>query len=342
MKSIKQLFILALICSPATLFAQQKVALQSNGVTTIFGGANPFTDAYNAAASGDTLYLPGGNLPFPATIDKGLVIIGAGHYPDSTAATDKTLLTGNLTISQNADKLHLEGFELSGTLNFSNNQKVDSVVIKRCKIGAITYTGNRTSACEFNEILECVITGGIVLSNAKNSIINNSIVEGQVFNGLNMGISNNLFLYNESAALYYYVTLDNVDASMISNNIFFRMHPNLIHRDSETNTFTKNIFVGIPTEGLNTFTDNYNSVSFTNLFVNQSGTIFDYAQDYHMVNPALYLGTNGTQVGIYGGFYPYKAGAVPINPHFQLKNIATQTDSNGDLNIQIKVQSQDN
>ena len=130
-----------------------------------------------------------------------------------------------------------------------------------------------------------------------------------------MGISNNLFLYNESAALYYYVTLDNVDASMISNNIFFRMHPNLIHRDSETNTFTKNIFVGIPTVGLNTFTDNYNNVSFINLFVNQSGATFDYAQNYHLVNPALYIGTTGTQVGIYGGFYPYKGYPLFTSPN---------------------------
>jgi hypothetical protein len=47
-------------------------------------------------------------------------------------------------------------------------------------------------------------------------------------------------------------------------------------------------------------------------------------------------------VGIYGGLFPYKEGAVPLNPHISLKNIAPQTDVNGDLNIQLKVNAQDN
>jgi hypothetical protein len=45
---------------------------------------------------------------------------------------------------------------------------------------------------------------------------------------------------------------------------------------------------------------------------------------------------------MYGGSFPYKAGAVPINPHIVTKIIAPQTDVNGDLNINITVGAQDN
>ena len=115
-----------------------------------------------------------------------------------------------------------------------------------------------------------------------------------------------------------------------------------VHNLCESNTFIKNVFAFIPSAGLNTFTDNYNSVVLNTVFVNQSGYAFNYANDYHLLNPTMYLGTDGSQVGIYGGMFPYKEGAVPSNPHFQLKNIAPTTDVNGDLNIQIQVEAQDN
>ena len=88
--------------------------------------------------------------------------------------------------------------------------------------------------------------------------------------------------------------------------------------------------------------NNYTNIPQANIFVNQTGTTFNYTHDYHLQAPTTYLGTDGTQVGIYGGTFPYKEGAVPLNPHIQLKNIAPTTDANGDLQIQIQVKAQDN
>lgn len=77
------------------------------------------------------------------------------------------------------------------------------------------------------------------------------------------------------------------------------------------------------------------------VFINQSGNIFDYNQDYHLVDPATYLGIDNTEVGIYGGMYPIKDGAVPQNPHIQTKSVAPITDVNGDLQIEIQVEAQE-
>lgn len=340
----KTLLFLTLICFGSISFVQgqQKVALHSNGTTTIFGGANPFTDAYNAAVNGDTLYLPGGTIPYPSTIDKGLVIIGAGHYPDSTLATGKTILTGDLVILQNADKLWLEGIEVTGNIRFQNNHKVDSVTIRRSRFVNLLIEGNGGTPCVDNNIFENVITGGVNFGNATSSMLSNNIIGGQISFASNIGISNNILLNNPSTIAFYSATFRSVNVCFISNNVVFRNHGggSNVNFDCNLNTFSNNIFTLVPDIGTNTFTDNYNSIDISTVFVSQSGNVFDYTHDYHLVNPATYLGIDGTEVGVYGGMYPIKDGAVPQNPHIQAKTIATATDTNGDLQIQIQVEAQ--
>lgn len=328
------------------LSSQQKVALLSGGVTTIFGGVNPFESAYQAAVDGDVIYLPGGTIPFPAVINKGVKIYGAGHYPSFTAAVNKTVLNGNLSIDENADHLHLEGVELTGTgtLTFVANKKVDHVVIARCRMVNITYAGSATTPCEDNIIRECVVTGSIKMDNATSSIITNCLINGKIENANHVGISNNILFYNQNNSGGYanYVTFNNVDNCLISNNIIFRnWGGTFIFNLSDLNTFSRNVFVKAPsTTGNNTFTDNYNDVDLSSFFVLQSGVAFDYTHNYHLQNPALYLGSDGSQVGIYGGLYPYKEGAVPSNPQIISKVVSAQTNSNGELDVDITVEAQ--
>ncbi|MCP9767677.1 hypothetical protein EGI22_07115 [Lacihabitans sp. LS3-19] len=317
-------------------FSQQRVARHSSGIVTIYSGANPFNDAYVAAVPGDTLYLPGGPIPSPPTINKRLTIIGAGHYPDSTTATQKTVI-GNIVIQQDADKLFLEGIEL-GAITITLNHKVDSMIITKCKFTSINFQGS-TSPCMGVLIKNCVISGDGSFGNTNGLIFSNNIIDGRILSLNNAGISNNIFFYN---AISVSAGFSDVDNCLISNNIFFRNYSGAtyIYSNSELNTFANNIFNVVPNIGSNTFINNYNSVNLTSLFVNQTGNIFNYAHDYHLVNPDTYLGNDGNKVGIYGGLYPYKEGAVPQNPHIQFKIIGTQTNTNGELNIQFKVKAQ--
>ena len=110
------LAVLVIVVSNST--AQKSFAPHRNGTSIIFYGDTPLTEAYNASQSGDTLYVSGGNFATPETIDKGLVIIGAGYHPDSTSATQKTffMYSGNLKIGDNASHLHMEGMEFQGGL----------------------------------------------------------------------------------------------------------------------------------------------------------------------------------------------------------------------------------
>lgn len=318
------------------LVAQQRVALHSNGTTTIFGGATPFVSAYDAAQPGDTLYLPGNSLTVPPVINKQLTIYGAGHYPDSTQATNKTLLSSALTISENADSLFLEGVEVIGGISFTTNHKVDYVVISRSKFDFLTYGGSQATPCEYNTIKECVIDDHVYLDNAQSCLVTNSIIKGRIHNGNNNAISNNILQYDAS---YYYYTLNNVDNTTISNNIFLKANAS-VHSSCQSSTFSNNVFSGEFSAGANLFIDNYFNVDLTGMFVDMGSNLFDYAYDYHLTDPGSFPGTDNTQVGVYGGFFPYKTSSVPSNPHISYKNISSSTNASGLLDVEIHVQAQ--
>jgi hypothetical protein len=78
------------------------------------------------------------------------------------------------------------------------------------------------------------------------------------------------------------------------------------------------------------------------IFVNQQGNSFSFSHDYNLQDPSLYLGTDGTEMGVFGGIFPVKPKYVPINPHIINKNIAPTTNNQGELEIQIQVAGQNN
>lgn len=327
---------IALLVVGLYLSGQQKVALVSNGITSIFSGDNPFVEAYDAAESGDTIYLPGAVLAAPPAIEKQLAIYGAGHYPDSTMATSQTIISNNIIFYDGADGSFVEGLLCNVNIDFYNNNKVDQVTLSRCRIlNHVNFNGDGSDPCEFITIKHCVIDGSVNFINATSCLFSNNILAGKINNGENNAVYNNLFLYNS----YWYYPLNNLDNSDIANNIFIKNN-SYLHYGCDLSTFSNNVFGADPTAGTNTFLNNYPNVNVPELFVNQSGATFDYAHDYHLLDPSAYLGTEGSQVGIYGGLYPYKDGAVPSNPHIVSKNIPTMTDESGMLEVSITVNAQ--
>ena len=339
------------IAGTGAIFAQSRVALHSVGQVTIFSGAAPFADAYNAAASGDTIYLSGGAFVAPTEINKGIAVFGAGHYPDSTAVTGQTSVGGNIIVKEGADNLRFEGIFFTGNITFNSNEKVDDVVFVRCRInGTLTYNQNNNMAtpCENHLILQCVMIGAINFNNLQGSSITNCIIRNRISNGINLNIANNVFLYFHG----YYCDYDGspfaggVKGSTMSNNVFLTTNDacgvpvawgcseclfvnNLINSTNSNIGGTNNIS-----------TNNVFSVPRSNIFVSAADNEFDYTKDYHLQDPETYLGMDGKEVGIYGGSLGYKSGAVPSNPHFSSATIAPTTDGDGKLKVNIKVIAQ--
>jgi hypothetical protein len=322
--------------------AQQKVALHHTGTTTIFSGSNPLIDAYAAAVANDTIYLPGGTFAPPTNFDKKIAIFGAGHYEIATVATGKTFINGGVILRENADNFYLEGVEVNGELTFWTNESVNQVVVKRCKInGTLNVLGNLSIPSTNFGLFGSVVLGNIDLANAQNVLVSNSIIQSKVLNSIGNAFNNNIFM--DEQIIYGTEAPINGDNNQVNNNIFTKInYVNLINGNGNV---VKNNLCALPTPSfgtLPTVSGNYFAIVQTAIFINHSGNTFKYSEDYHLQNTTSYLGLDGTQVGIYGGLFPSKEGAIPSNPHIETKTIAPQTNAAGELNIQVLVKAQTN
>lgn len=339
----QKLFASIVAIATTMTYNAQTIALHSTAGVQIFKGNSALVSAYTASQAGDTLYLSGGTFTPPSVFEKKLMIFGAGHYQDSTIATGKTFVNGNVSFNENADQSYLEGVEITGQFSFPYNNSVNNFTLKRCKIdGAVTFDGTLTTSPSTNlALIGNVFMGNVSVTNITNGMFSNNLFSGALLNTQGNYITNNNFLNGVYLNYEYFVFSGH--NNVFNNNIFlFTSNNGLAGSGSTGNTYSKNLFVS-PTPnfgGTPTTSGNYVNVAQNLIFVNQSGSTFNYAHDYHLQTPTTYVGNDATQVGIYGGAFPYKAGGVPMNPHIQMKNIAPTTDANGNLQIQIQVKAQ--
>ena len=336
-----KLFFIGLLLASVSIQAQMvSVALHKAIGTEIFTGVDPFKAAYAASVAGDTIYLSGGSFVAPTNFDKQLFIYGVGHYPDSTAATNPTTITGDFILTENADNFYLEGVNLKNNLYTVNNASVNAFTVRRVRIdGSVGIQGTAVNSTNIT-FIECILNH-FNIQNATNSAVFNSIFTGNYVNYSNANVfKNNVFLYYGSSWLF-----QNSNNNLISNNVIIQTYNNYIS-NGNGNTYKNNVFVSTaPNYGTSPILiNNYLGVAQTAIFVNQTGNVFSYDHDYHLQDPATYLGDDepATQVGVYGGSFPFKPASVPITPHVSTQNISTSTDNNGMLNINIKVNAQKN
>jgi hypothetical protein len=132
-----------------------------------------------------------------------------------------------------------------------------------------------------------------------------------------------------------------VNFSTIQNNIFITKN----NEDGTGNIYNNNLF-NYPkiNYGNNAFGISY-ITNLSNpgvLFINQTGYAINYTHDYHLVDPDKYKGTDGTQIGLYGGSTPFKEKGLPSNPQILSKKVATQTNAQGKLLVNFTVKAQEN
>jgi hypothetical protein len=349
MKKLICLFIATTFFLPSFI-AQKKVVLHSQGTVTVFGGSQPFVDAYNAASTGDTLYLPGGQLSYPNQINKGLKIFGAGHHPDSSLVTGNTILPSGITIQSGADNLHLEGLQILGSVTFTANTKIDSVQLQRCFIqGNVSISGTSGNLCNGLVWRENIMAGTVNMQNTSNLVFHNNIVKAYSASVLqnfsnNAWLANNIIVgrgfHNPNNWSYHY-QLVNITDCLFENNIIHTIGSSYTMNNVSNNTFLNNIFThNHSANHANVWSGNFFNIDIPTIFHDFGGNSFDYAQNYALLDPTAFIGTSGNEVGIYGGLQPGKTSKASQNPRFLFKQIAPQTNSSGELSIEISVEAQ--
>ena len=134
--------------------AQQSIiALHHEGNVTIFAGAKT-QEAMDASVKGDTLYLSEGTFA-GFNVTHGIVVLGSG---------EKTVVSGNITITGNDEKKDLGGYVFSG-MHLLHDFVVNDTVI-----------GLRVSQCNMNNFTvlngdgKCVDNGEIIMSYVRNAL----------------------------------------------------------------------------------------------------------------------------------------------------------------------------
>lgn len=346
---MKNILITAILIAflSANLFAAKNIILQRGEQSFAY---ETIAEAVNASITGDIMYLPSGNFDVTGLkFNKGIHIIGAGYHPVTTGATGQTTISGPLVFITGADGGSIQGLNITNYVRFGadeSNSEVHNFTIKRCYIAGALYLGDSwnavTKGSDFT-ITENIIMYGICGGYANNLILSNNIIDqiDATFRPLTMLknaiISNNIIITNDS------YTSNSVISCTFKNNVITL--GNLYYVNEYSNNIYLNNLHCYPT-GLNTngVTQNEGNVFIerNKMFVNQAEESFNFSQDYHLTQDALnaITGTDGTQVGIYGGDYPFKEGAAPINPQIIEKKISSATNPKGNLKVEIKVEAQ--
>lgn len=304
----------------------------------VFYGVDALSQAHAAATSGDVITLSSGT--FNATdITKAITLRGAGMAMDSLNNMYNTIITGdfNCTISDTTTNLKMEGIYHNGSFEYG---KIRRAQFLKCRFKIIKYNNIHTSQLRDCVFLNCRIADG--LGNYSNFIGNmfyNSIIE-DFYTNSNENLQSNIFdncIIICTSLPYYF---NNFYMSTFKNCIFIHnlsnnylklgaIAYNCIAVGNNTDIFreipnTTNKVVPLLSDVFLT----YNSIS--SVAKNDDET-FELTEDAK----TKYLGLDGTEVGIYGGAFPYTT--VLETPKIKKCNVAAKSTADGKLSVDIEV-----
>ncbi|MBO4906353.1 MAG: hypothetical protein J5486_04880 [Bacteroidaceae bacterium] len=365
---MKKLF-LSLIALALPLFAGAQVTdirtatLIHGNETKVYYGEDAFKDAYNAAAqSGDVIVLSSGNFNDAPSITKSISIYGAGYETDTIAGTEPTSIS-SISIAPVTGyddygtqikiypKVYLEGLLLLLNKNSYSDRltclyiaeggNIDNLIVRKCKMtGALSINATSTN-CRF---IQCVFmnhigystsgsTGRITSTGFKTEqsqlSFENCWIRYAAGSSLTSTITfNHCIIYGIDS---WYVTSGSKQYAHFTNNIIVAALP-------ENCTAYNNIFISTSIGTNVTGENNWVNIVTSGIFEPDNGLVYSATNNYIIRFPKKYVGTDGTEVGINGGSYPFNR--LSSVPRILQSDIDLTTTEDKKLNVSIKVEAQ--
>ena len=300
--------------------------LDHKGTLTPYYGPAALQKAYAAADTSDIITLSPGLFYSQNIAKKKLTIRGAGMFQDTLAGTGNTHIYGSFQL--NADSVTLEGLYIPDGIDHGKVITYGGL-LKKCYFGTLYrdysyyYTYNL-------RILECIINGNCYTDNMFNCRFENSYI-ASIYNHNENGSN---VVYNCVAGLY------SADCYriIVQNSILF------CYRGYSDGYYSSNDYcIGINTHGSHVYyaafpvtSHLYNIESYAAVFKDFRGS-YTYSltggtslalQD-SIVNQIK--GSDGTQLGIFGGTYPF-------DPSMGNRKVVVpgKTKMDGKLEVEIK------
>ncbi|PKL85629.1 MAG: hypothetical protein CVV22_06915 [Ignavibacteriae bacterium HGW-Ignavibacteriae-1] len=343
------MILIIIVISTINLYSYKAIIVQNGNDAKLYQ-VTELQKALDSAAVGSDVYLPGYDFSGTTiTIRKKLNIYGTGFYSSATNETGKTIL-GTLTYNTGSDSTLLEGVYIDNVLriSYTATHKVSNLMFRKCNIRGLNLANGDTS--KFHTFKDCILYNPTISSKAVGIKVYNSIIDpnpgatiyGLIFESYNTSYINCILHYpdvNGSKGLFW---ASNSAFNLFENCIFLNTYE--LKSLGLNNGFVNCLSVYNQTDwGV----DNYNVDCLINqnkdsIFVDTLD-IYSFSEDfdYHLNNNCLGkdYGTDGTDLGIYGGTYPYKELGIPIIPYIKNYNSANKT-VNGTLEVNVEVESQ--
>ncbi len=317
--------IIATIIS-ANAQSSQIATLNHEGNITNYTSGTALTDALAAAVDGDVISLSSGIFQAPE-IKKNVTIRGAGMgYPELGGTVAPTILTGEngnriiISCPESADNnLVLEGLVHNGYLEL---RKAKNATLSKCQFREIqSYSGD---GYDWNNIrfIHCII------SNVKSPEITsvqfvNSVISKEC--NLSSSAATQSFQF-DNCVVYTGAFVNN---SSMTNSIVVLQKGSAYQTSIDSSSSLNHCIIA--------GCQNYNVANGGNKFCNAS-EIFASEGLYTLTETMKeFKGTDGTEVGIYGGSLPFSP--VSTNLRITKFKVAERTTADGKLPIEIEIES---
>ncbi|MDD6852612.1 MAG: hypothetical protein PUD64_10440 [Bacteroidales bacterium] len=309
----------------SVLSAQNQIAtLNHNGNITTEYGANALISLHEKAVEGDIITLSAGSFNSPGYFDKLITIRGVGFNVNSSAEGyyEPTIIDkwSSVTINEYVlnQNLTIEGIVFNEVVRVDNSKNVqlnkckfkqlDLIEVSNCYIMHSVIEGLYSFGSAYPKFINCVVRNfNDDYNNAGNKprdvFFLNSIIETDHNFGWGDRFQNCIIVYtgNDSANFQNRSNAYNLFVGGNSSNPCpnsDEWHPNYI----------------LP-EGVKAFQEN---------------TFYFLTED-----AKIYHDTDGSELGIYGGSYPFSA--TPSNPQIKKFQVAPKTTADGKLSVDIEI-----
>ena len=238
-----------------------------------------------------------------------------------------------------ADNSLISGLEFSAGIYFGDdpsNQTVNNVRIERCRLENLIL-GRVYPNTSINRVIRENVINTLIGYISNCTIENNFLRNCNQFDGCTFN-HNNFGMY-----FCWGYGLNYLTNCLLYNNIFINGGcGGFLVNSCFSNFFVNNLFSFDPSFPNGTNDGENNLINIPAIYT-YAGWDFQYSNNYHLIagSPGINYGTDGTDVGIYGNTYPYKDGALPVNPHISTSTIAPHVIQNdGLLNVNQVIEAQ--
>lgn len=337
---MKTFFTLLIIILTA-FTANSKIVYLNNNLEAPKISENLYTnwaDAYASASAGDTIYVAGSALNYgPITLTKQLLLFGPGYFLSENPNTQVNKLNaafGDIVFDDGSQGSKLIGISCSGSAGYDVYIRINNVVISNCYLQNTLFIYRSDDANINNVTVKKCYLKHIANSAGYDGVFNiftftNNIVGGSfsIPNGSEGIIAYNLFLNNTFQT--------GVNSSFeIANNIYL---------NSNTDYYTikplpdASVHHNISLTGAFGSDNNNFTAPESTLFTSDANATTDGQYMLSETSPAKGTGSNGTDIGPFGGPDPYRLSGLPNLPNIYELSTGGFVSTGDELPVTIKI-----